>query len=691
MKNKILTTSLITAITLASVSSFAEEIILDPIVVGADFRDKNLSQVSNSITVIGEDEIYDKASQSFVETLASTPNVNFSAGASKAKYIQIRGIGERSQFEAPVNPSVGLIVDGIDFSNSALGISMFDVKQIEVLRGPQGTTFGANGMAGVVTVQSNEPTKETEGHIEATVGNYNTKALGAAVGGTLIADTLLGRFSIYKNSSDGFMENSFLNRDDTNNIDELTAKAQLRWLVSDNHTIDFNYMHIDIDNGYDAFTLDNSRDSHADKPGQDTQKTDAFAITSTYQVNEAMHLVSKISYSETDSIYSYDEDWSNADEFADTPWPYDYFDEYRRDRKQTDIDIKLVSDKEGRIFDGTTDWTIGVYAKNSDETMNRNRIKYGGDNLSSYTQDTENRAIYGQLDTAVTKQLTLITALRIENWKADYSNSVGETLKKDELLTGGKIGLNYQYNDEQLYYISLSKGYKPGGVNAEDVPTKEYETEALWNLEAGLNSSHFNDRLRSRLNLFYGKRKDQQVKLYEGDAEDFRNYLSNAEEGSYYGLESQLDYYPNDNLHLYSSIGLLHAEFDEFSLNTDKEGRAPAQSPEYQYNIGLDYRFADSFTFKTNVEGKGSYYYSNTHDQKSKAYALLNSSIEYVNGTWSASLWGRNLTDETYGVRGFFFGNNPTPTPGYDDGYEPELYTQQGAPRTIGLTVSYDF
>ncbi|MEA3433546.1 MAG: TonB-dependent receptor, partial [Campylobacterota bacterium] len=632
---------------------------------------------------------------SFVETLASTPNVNFSAGASKAKYIQIRGIGERSQFEAPVNPSVGLIVDGIDFSSSALGVGMFDVKQIEVLRGPQGTTFGANGMAGVVVVQSNEPTKETEGHLEATIGDYNTKAFGAAIGGTLIEDTLLGRVSVYKNSSDGFMENSYLNRDDTQNIDELTAKVQLRWFASDNHTIDFNYMHIDVDNGYDAFTLDNSRDSHSDNPGQDTQKTDAFAITSNYQVNEAMHLVSKISYSKTDSIYSYDEDWTYAGEYfiPSLGWDngYDYFDEYRRDIEQVDIDVRLVSDKEGRIFNGTTDWTIGVYAKKFDETMNRNRIKWGGDNFSSYTQDTENKAIYGQLDTAMTNQLTLITALRVENWEADYSNSVGERLPKDETLTGGKLGLNYQHNDKQLYYISLAKGYKPGGVNAEDVPTKAYETETLWNLEAGLNSSHFNDTLRSRLNVFYGKRNDQQVKLYEGDAVDFRNYLSNAEEGSYYGLESQLDYYPNDALHIYTSIGLLRAEFDEFKLNPEQEGRAPAQSPDYQYNIGFDYMFAESFTFKSNVEGKGSYYYSNTHDQKSGAYTLLNSSIEYIHGNWSASLWGRNLTDESYGVRGFFFGNNPTPTPGYEYGYEPELFIQQGAPRTIGVTVSYDF
>ena len=86
-----------------------------------------------------------------------------------------------------------------------------------------------------------------------------------------------------------------------------------------------------------------------------------------------------------------------------------------------------------------------------------------------------------------------------------------------------------------------------------------------------------------------------------------------------------------------------------------------------------------------------SYYFSNTHDQKSEAYTLFNSSLEYTNGSFSATIWVRNLADEEYAVRGFYWGNNPTPTPGYPDGYEDELYVQKGTPRTFGLTVAYDF
>lgn len=696
MKNKIITTSLIAVYTLAATASFGEEVNLDPIVVGADFRDKNLSQVSNSVSVISEKDIYDKATQSFVEVVSQEPNVNFSSGASKAKYIQIRGIGERSQFTTPLNPSVGIMMDGIDFSQSALGLTLFDIKQIEVLRGPQGTTFGANGMAGVINIESNEPTNDANGHLEASAGNYNTKAIGLALNTPIVEDKLLARFSVYKNTSDGYMTNSYLNRKDTNNIDELTARAKLKWFVSDNHTIDLTLMHVDIDNGYDAFTLDNTRDSHADQPGKDTQKTDAFALKSIYQVNDKMHLVSSLSYSTTDLEYSYDEDWSYDGEF-DPAWAYSSFDQYLRDRKQFDVDVRMVSDEAGRIFNGMTDWTFGVYYKDYSEDLTRNyTYLYGIPFTSNY--DTKNTAVYGQLDTHFTDKLTLVAGLRVEKWESDYSDSENVDIDTDETLTGGKLGLNYQAESDMLYYITLSKGYKPGGVNADyrlSSNAKTYETETLWNLDAGLNSSHFDDKVKSRLNFFYGKRKDQQVKSSVVDhrtdgSVEFIDYLTNAAEGTYYGLESQIDYYFVENLHMYTSIGLLKAKFDEYNdpnpTALDVTGRAPANSPEYQYNVGFDYLFMEAWTFKSNVEGRGSYYFSNRHNEKSDPYALLNASLEYTNGSFTASLWMRNITDEEYFVRGFgSFGNNPSKF------YETELYTQFGAPRTGGLTLSYDF
>jgi outer membrane receptor protein involved in Fe transport len=707
MKTNKLTISLIASTAIVTSSAFAlspvvaqdeERIELDPIIVSADFREKKLSKTNNAVSVIGEDKLYDKSSQSFTETLASTPNINFSAGASKGKYIQIRGIGERSQFVTPINPSVGLNMDGIDFSNTALGITTFDTEQVEVLRGPQGTAFGANAMAGVINIQSKKPSKETEAHVEATVGNYNTKALGAALGGSIIDDKLLGRVSLYKNSSDGYIENKHLNREDTNNIDEMTGKAALSWLVNDANTIDLNLVHTKIDNGYDAFNFTNNRTTFSDHPGKDTLNTKAGAIKLTSQLNSKMHLISKFSHSDSDSTYSFDEDWSYVGEFSDDLWPYNYFDEYKRERKQDDFDIRVVSDEDGRIFNSSTEWTLGAYIKSDSEDLTRNRLKEEVPSTFTSNYETDSQAVYGQLDSKVTEKLTLTTGLRVEKWEANYKDSDAIKIDTDENLVGGKIGLSYQQDENTMHYITLSKGYKPGGVNADNTLTanaKEYETESLWNIDAGRTFSALDNTLKTRLNLFYGKRRDQQVSSsVVGTDEDgnpsFTGYTANAAKGHYYGLEAETNFYPNDSLHLFANVGLLKAKFDEYkdpnpsAINMD--GRAPAQSPSYQYNIGGDVMLTDSLLFKANVEAKNDYYFSNRHNAKSKSYTLLNSSLEYMQENWSATLWARNLADEEYQTRGFgSFGNNPA------NGYATELYTQQGTPRTFGLTVSYDY
>ncbi len=691
MKSKTLTLSFIASFALASSAMFAEEVILDPIVVGADFREQNLSKVAASVSMMTEADIYDKAVHSSIEVIAAEPNVNFSAGASKAKFIQIRGIGERSQFVTPMNPSVGIMVDGIDFSQSALGVSMYDLKQIEVLRGPQGTTFGVNGLAGVINIESNDPSDEAGGHIEATVGNYHTKAFGFTFNTPLVEERLFARFSLYKNTSEGYMNNVFLGRKDTQNIDELSAKAKFRWIAADNHTIDVTLQHINIDNGYDAFTFDNSRDSYADEPGRDAQKTNAVALKSTYEVNEAMHLVSAVSYSKSDLEYSFDVDWSHVGRFDDALGPYSAFDQYLRERKQLDIDVRLVSDEPVEFFTGMTDWTIGAYYRDYSEDLSRH---YDFIAPFSSVYDTKNVALYGQLDTHLSDRLTLVTGLRLEQWESEYTDSQKVAIETDEFLIGGKIGLSYQASDKRLYYIALAKGYKPGGVNADNrlsLSRREYNTEALWNIDLGVNSTYYNDTLKSRFNFFYGKRKEQQVNdslvIPKNDGStEFVGYISNAAEGHYYGLESQIDYFPYEDLHLFTSLGLLQAAFDEYPNNSAMTGRTPANSPEYQYNIGFDYRFLDGWFFKTNLEGKASQYFSNRHNEKADAYSLWHASLEYTTGTFTASLWARNITNEVYYVRGFgTFGNNPA------NGYATELYTQLGTPRTVGVTLSYDF
>jgi len=414
MKFNVLSAAVLCAIAAAAHSAHAEEIKLPEMVVSADFRPNLAQETPISLTTIDSETIESRGAQHIEEILNLAPNVNVSSGASRGQYFQIRGIGERSQFTSPINPSVGLMIDGIDFSRIGGAATLFDVDKVEVLRGPQGTLFGTNALAGVINMQSKQPTNDLDIHVETGIAQYGTRNLGVAVGGALIEDKLLGRASIYSHQSDGYMENDFLNSNDTQDHDEITAKGHLKWLATNDLTVDLNFLHINIDNGYDAFTLDNSRHSISDEPGEDSQNTNAFALKTDWRASSAVQLQSSVTYAKSNVAYSYDADWTYA---GFHPWAYVGFEEFKRERENYSFELKALSNEDGLIFNNTTEWAIGIYHLAQDEDL---------DLSSPWTPlvnqyETENTAIFGQLDSHLSKKLTLISGLRVEYFDAKYN------------------------------------------------------------------------------------------------------------------------------------------------------------------------------------------------------------------------------------------------------------------------------
>ena len=683
----------ISSLLLLSTNIAAAELI-EEVIVTSDFRDASLLDTAASVTIFDDLTIKNRQAKHLEQLLNLAPNVNFSSGASRGRFIQIRGIGERSQFIEPLNPSVGILVDGIDFTGIAGAATTMDIKQVEILRGPQGTLYGANALAGLINLTSNQPSEITQGSVSLGAGSHGTKSVSGALGGSL-NNAMNYRVAAQSHTSDGYITNDFLKRDDTDNIDELSLRAIIDWQASDDLSLKLTLFKVDADNGYDAFSLDNTRNTLSDKPGHDRQESTAFAVQSNWQANEQFDVVSLISFADSDLEYGYDEDWAFpaicAGQECDG-WEYNSEDNYLRDRDNSTLDVKLVSKQSVNFLGKNAHWVLGVYAREQDEQLLRQYTYNAGDFSSSF--DTENRAIYGQLDTDITSNVSLVTGLRLEGRKATYTDSDGVAHSVDENLWGGRIALQYKPNDSTMLYGLVSRGYKAGGVNSDpslSAEDREFDTELMLNFETGVKGSWFEQRLQTRLSAFYQQRKDIQIKQSlvqsrdDSNASDFTDYFGNSGKGRNYGMEAEVNWLATEALSIQGSLGLLETEYDT-PLSTTLDSRDQAHAPRYQFALGSSLRISENLSWTADIEGKDKFYLSSSHNEQSESYWLLNTNLAYSADQWTLSVWGRNLTNEDVIVRGFGgFGNDPRKY------YATEPYYQFGEPRVFGVSGQYNF
>jgi len=680
-------------ITLASLPllfplSLSAQDVLEEIIVTADFRKNALEDIPASISVIDTEVMERRNAQHLEDILLNTPNVNLSSGASRARFIQIRGIGERGQFSEPLNSSVGMMIDGVDFSGIGTAAMLYDIEQVEVLMGPQGTRYGSNALAGLVNLQSKAATEEHEFGLQLQGGNYGHRGIAGFISGPA-TDDLFYRLSVQQLESDGFSQNNTLGRP-TNQRDETTLRAKFRWLMTENETLEFITSMIDIDNGYDAFSLDNVRDTLSDHPGFDRQDSKLASIKFTSGSFNQFSLEVMGAFAQSDIAYGYDEDWVFG---GFHPFEYSSTDHYFRDRENSSGEIRLVSSEDGALFNGRTSWVAGVYSLHQDVDLQRNYTFLPDIFASRFIIDRA--AVYVETNTLLPDNWSLDLGVRHERFSAKYDDTNDLSFTPDDNLFGAKISLNYHLPGAGLAYASVSRGYKSGGFNTDgslDADLREFSEETLLNYELGFKTRLLDNRLQLHAALFSMDRDDVQissstVRVRDDGSSEFIGFIGNAAAGSNRGVELSAQWTPSETFMLYGSLGLLDTEYEDFvnSQGDSLNGREQAHAPDYQFTLGSEISFTSSLSMNINVQGRDAFYFSDSHSVRSEEYALLNASLRYQSGNLSLNLWGRNLADEDYLVRGFFFGNDPR------DDYTAKGYTQLGEPRVYGLTLDLSF
>ena len=663
-------------------------IVLEEIIVNADYRQSKASDIFSSVTVLDANLIRKKNAQHLEDILFNAPNVNLSSGASRARFYQIRGIGERGQFSEPLNSSVGVIIDGVDFSGIGNAALLYDVEQVEILLGPQGTRYGSNALAGLINLQSKSPTNETSYGLQLENANFDSSGLAGYLSGS-ISNQLRYRLSAQNLKSDGFNTNQFLSKK-TNQRDESIVRGKLDWTPSDYVQLGITASTINIDNGYDSFSLDNVRDTISDQPGIDRQQADILSTKLSLTQFAKFKVEALLGYADSKTEYGYDEDWVFN---GFHPWEYSSSDQYFRDRETTSAELRFVSSDSGLIFSNTTDWVFGIYSLQQEVDLKRIYTFLSTDFSSRY--DIKRFAVYGEINSDLNNNWGLSLGFRGENFDAAYFDSNAINFTPDEILYGGKLALTYRTSTNSLIYVSVSRGYKTGGFNTDgslDSDLREFNAEELINYEFGFKGSLYNDQLKTQLALFFMDRDDVQiassvVRSRADGSSEFIDYVGNAAAGSNYGLEASAKFQAANNIMFHGSLGLLKTEYKEFvnSAGDNLGGRQQAHAPNYQYTLGVDIRISSALELDVNIQGKDSFYFSDSHSIRSKDYSLVNANLSYSWKEWQLTLWGRNLNDEDYSVRGFFFGNDPR------DNYAAKGYTQLGEPMRYGLTLNMDF
>jgi outer membrane receptor protein involved in Fe transport len=261
------------------------------------------------------------------------------------------------------------------------------------------------------------------------------------------------------------------------------------------------------------------------------------------------------------------------------------------------------------------------------------------------------------------------------------------------------VAISYDWQEDLRVYARLARGFKAGGFNPSLAALQgvamlgseyiAYQSETLWNYEIGLKGLWLDHRLSTELAIFALDRDDAQLSqssqqvAFDPNSFVFVTYNGDAR---VYGLEASAEWQLNDDWQLHGSMGLLDSKISNTAnsaeISPDAVDRDLAHAPPFTFTLGASYSDDNGWFGRLDFNAADAFYFDISHNRKSSSHQLVSLRIGRQWKAWTLSAWGRNVFDEDYATRGFFFGNEPP-------AFANTLYTKFGDPRSFGVTLSY--
>lgn len=699
--------------------AFAQQAVLEEIVVTARRRDESFQDVPVTITAFNADDIESAGIERPQDFVALTPNVTLVETQNQGtSFLTIRGISQARNSE----PSAAILVDGVLLTNPAqLTQELFDVQSIEVLKGPQGAVYGRNAIGGAILITTKEPGDEFEGRFrigyDSGPGAKAQFTGGGPLGGS---DTLKYQANLSYYDTDGYIDNPFLGEEadpfqdtslrlrlfgDPN--DRLRWDARLYYSEVETQALYFN---ISTQNGGLGDANDTSLPVRVNNPGVNDRELSQVSFKVDYDAD----------FGTFTSITSFDsiEEILSGDQFDFLPITesFVYNLGFNIDIAQSQfLDVETVS-QEFRftsVADADVRWIAGTYMIATDRFISTgNIVDLGGGAFPVYrtprgnfpfdfasfpvgpqttfladSQDNFAWALFGEVAADLSDRTELSFAVRYDEDTRENTTltptaflptadaTTGEVRKRtwDELQP--RITLRYQPSDNVTLYGSLGRGFRSGGFNQTGVGSDPiaqalgvvdlFDAEVADTIEFGLKSQLADGRMSLNFSVYDTEAEGSYFFVFLPDSST--QNLGSLGQVDYQGFEFDLAARVTDNFELYFGYGYTDSEIKKSVVPTDIGNQAPLVT-EDTVNLGGQYTVAFGssgleFFVRTDYQRIGKTWWDPANSTVRNPVNLLDWRLGIRGDSWSVVGWQRNFNDVAYNTEfspgGFVFKAKP--------------------------------
>ena len=597
----------------------------------------------------------------------------------------VRGVGAKTN-----GPTVGFYVDGVPhMERSAFDDDLFDVRSLEVLRGPQGTLYGRNCIGGIINAYTRSPFEYQGTRVKVGYGSYNDMVVNASHYNKLNEKLAFAVNGSYHHN-DGFFRNAY----DDSKVDKFNEgflRGRVFWKPAERWTLiaDLSYRNSD-QGGYPYATYNpetrKTGDINYNRYSSYLRQLTTVGFNARYE-GQKFSFNSQTAYQYIDDNQGIDQDFMPNDlNWVNQRVRQNIFSE----------ELTLKSKISGRY-----QWRVGAFFF-SDSYKKSTYIHYIPQNYcmpNLYDSPTRGLSVYHQSSLRIIGGLNAKLGLRFdyehakENYEAyktasAFDRTLGTPIDSYESRLNftqltPKFALEYLFNDEEMVYASVARGYKTGGFNSAFTSDDErtFNPEYNWNYEVGFKGSMLDHTLQADLTLFYVDWRHQQIAQ---TVVGVGNITRNAGHSDSKGVELGLTARPVQPLTLRLSYGYTYARFLDYekSATVSYTGNmlpfVPRETLSFRgaYTILPCCSAIDRIVLSAGVNGMGKIYWNEDNAVYQPFYTLLDAKVSVTSGrlTWEA--WGKNLNNTDYLT--YYFKTNTG-------------YGQQGRPLTFGTSLILEF